>query len=115
MGDGMDSYTSIATQKGTETPATVFDSGTINLEMSHSRTLNLAMAHNCVPIIQELRLTNRTTESLNELIIKVDVRPELSELWETRIADLPSEATYNITTINVTVQSTKKFDHSAWL
>lgn len=82
-------------------PATSLDTGQVDVQVDLGRTLNLAMAHNAVPLVQRLRLSNRTANPLADLVIRVDLRPEVSDPWEARIAELDGQATFNFDALNL--------------
>jgi len=76
--------------------ATTLDTGLIDVRIEHATALNLAMAHNAVPVVELIQITNRTQESLEDLRLHVELRPGVSEPWETRVAQIGPASTYNL-------------------
>ena len=71
------------------------------VEVDHSATLNLAMAHNAVPLVSAVRLTNRVDRRLEDILVVLQLQPGMSEPWEARIHSLDREETYNLSKVDL--------------
>ena len=71
------------------------------VEVDYSPTLNLAMAHNAVPIVSAVRFTNRSDRRLEEIHVVLQLQPGVSEPWEARIQSLDQDDTYNLSRVDV--------------
>ena len=71
------------------------------VEVDHCATLNLAMAHNAVPLVSAVRLTSRSDQRLEDIHLVLQLQPGVSEPWEARIQSLDPDDTYNLSRVDL--------------
>ncbi len=81
--------------------AVSLDTGLLSAKVESSKTLNLAMAHNAVPLVSAVRVTNRTNHQLDDILVRLELKPGASEPWEARLTSLGPGETYNLSRIDI--------------
>lgn len=66
----------------------------ISVELEYDRTVNYAMQQNDVPVIKNLRVTNRLSRPLYDIVIRIRTEPSFAKTWETRIDSLAPDDSF---------------------
>ncbi len=77
------------------------DRGLVQVEASHARCLNFAMAHNGVPFVGLVRVTNSDEDRLHDVEVSLALQPGLSDVWSARIGEFDPGATWNLESIDL--------------
>ena len=73
----------------------------LRVEVDHDRTLNFAMAHNAVPLVKLIRVTNTDARSVQDVAVKVRMRPGFADPWTAHIEMIAPGSTWNVDTVDL--------------
>jgi hypothetical protein len=68
----------------------------VEIELELDPTVNFAMQQNDVPVVKALRIINRGEAEAADLLVSAWVEPEFAAPWQTRVASVTPEGTYNL-------------------
>ncbi|MEQ8768567.1 MAG: DUF3320 domain-containing protein [Planctomycetota bacterium] len=72
------------------------DANRLAVKLEYDRRLNWAMERNGVPIVHQVRLTNRASEVLEHLTLSLQAGPGFGPRYEVEIPAIAEEATYTL-------------------
>lgn len=73
----------------------------IELEVSSVPTINFAMHQNDVPLVREVRITNKSSQAVENIQVSITSEPELFPAWATTVASVPPGGTYGLGVIDL--------------
>ena len=68
----------------------------VEIELEYSTRVNYAMQQNGLPIINLLRIFNRSEENLEELTVTTEILPDICPPTDCHVAAIAADTTYNI-------------------
>ncbi|MEW6742728.1 MAG: DUF3320 domain-containing protein [Planctomycetota bacterium] len=79
----------------------------ITLDIEYDPRINWAMERNGIPIVQALRLTNRSEVECTGLTLALQLAPDFGPRFETRIASIPPGATHTLRRPDIELDGTR--------
>lgn len=83
-----------------------FNEKNIICEFVHDSTINYAMQQNHVPLVKRLLLTNKGSEEIGEILIRVTSDPEFSLPWEMTISSLRIDQRLDLGSVDIQLSPT---------
>ncbi|MHB2018043.1 MAG: DUF3320 domain-containing protein [Candidatus Xenobia bacterium] len=73
----------------------------LEVEVTFSPTINLAMQQNSVPVVRGVAIHNRSETVATDLAVRISLQPKLLSSWEQRIELLDAGGTFHVSTVNL--------------
>jgi len=72
------------------------ETSVVNIELEYDPRINFAVQQNSVPVIRQLRVTNRSGTPLKDLTVTIHIEPDYAPDWSTKVQTLAPGASHTI-------------------